>query len=119
MKISALALAAALVASPAAAQEIDYAPGALGYAALKAGDLATAERQLRTSNADANDPARLINLGQVLARQGRHAEAADLFRRARALQDSELVLANGDVIGSREAARQALRSMPNLRLSSR
>ena len=119
MRFPALLLATALFAAPASAQEMDYAPGALGYAALKAGDLSTAERQLRTSPADANDPARLINLGQVFARQGRHAEAADLFRRAKTLEDSELVLADGAVMSSREAARRALRAIPDVRFSSR
>lgn len=123
MKALALGFALALVAAPAAAQErgeLDYRLGALGYDALVSGDYATAEKQLR--NADpmiADDPARLINLGQVLARTGRLAEAAELFRRAKALEDGEVVLANGEAIGSREAARRALRSLPDVRYSSR
>ena len=123
MKTLALYLAASLLAVPAAAQpagEMDYAPGSLGYDALIRGDLAKAEIQLRSDRTvDANDPARLLNLGQVLARTGRIAEAADVFRRAKAMEDGELVLADGSAISSREAARRALRSLPEARFSSR
>lgn len=98
-------------AAPSAAQEqeIGYPAGSLAYNAMVNGDYARAEQQLRRSKQVArNDPARLINLGQVLAKTGRTAEAANLFAQAMQGEEIELVLADGRVMSSREAARLAL-----------
>ncbi|WP_324807365.1 tetratricopeptide repeat protein [Sphingomonas sp. LY29] len=109
-------LAVMLAVPPAAAQtpakgEVNYPQGSLGYDALVSGNLEAAELQLRTSQIDRSDPARLINLGQVYAKTGRYAEAEKMFEAAMAAQDVELVLASGRVIGSRAAADKALTRM--------
>jgi len=103
-------------AVPCAAQdrEIGYPAGSLAYNAMVDGDYARAEQQLREDNrVDRNDPARLINLGQVLAKTGRASEAAILFAQAMRGEDIELVLADGRVMSSREAARRALETVKN------
>ena len=66
-----------------------------------------------------NDPARLINLGQAYARTGRTAEAAQLFLTAMESRDQiDLILADGKVMNSREAAKQALAKLQS-RVASR
>lgn len=112
------ALAAA--AQPAAPAELDYAPNSLAYSALVHGDLAAAEKQLRASQADnGNDGAWLLNYGQLLARQGRVNEAREVFRRVANAPDSEVVLASGQVIGTREASRLAARRLTSQALTAR
>jgi Tfp pilus assembly protein PilF len=114
---------AAGVGTPALAEErgeIGYELGALGYDALIAGDYSTAETQLRARKGVAkNDPARLINLGQVLAQTGRVAEAERMFRRASEADEVELILADGSRVSSWEAADKALRSLRASRVASR
>ena len=123
MKKLCLALAALLLPAGVAAEpkgEVDYARGALGYDALMSRDLPTAEAQLRESRGVFwNDPARLINYGQVKARTGRTDEAAALFRHAMSVDDVELVLADGTVMSSRDAASTALKRLRPIQLSSR
>lgn len=108
-------IGAAMLASPAAAAdpgEIGYPKGALGFNALVEADYSTAESQLRAKNRVArNDPARLINLGVVLARTGRSDQAARLFERAMEAEEVELILANGEQLSSREVARRAMRAL--------
>lgn len=113
--IGIVALGAA-IAAPAMAQtagEIGYARGTLGYDAIVAGDLGTAEAQIETArDIDAADPARLINLGYIHMRTGRTQTAQRLFEAARdSARPAMLVLANGEVISSREVARRALSRM--------
>ncbi|NVD27881.1 hypothetical protein HUO14_08195 [Parasphingorhabdus flavimaris] len=113
-----------LVATPALAEtpsgEIGYAKGALGYDALVAGDNQTALTQLEAADGvSANDPARLINLGQAYKRVGRAGDAAQMFRAAMNSNRSfDLVLANGTVVNSRKAAKLALSEM-NTSLAAR
>lgn len=115
-------IGAAVLACPAAAAdpgEIGYPKGSLGFNALVEADYSTAESQLRAKNRVArNDPARLINLGVVLARTGRSDQAARLFERAMEAEEVELILANGEQLSSREAARRAMRAL-NLSLLDR
>jgi NACalpha-BTF3-like transcription factor len=54
------------------------------------------------------DVARSINLGVVLAKLGRTEEAERRFQRVIVQDDVELVLADGQTIGSQDAARRAL-----------
>lgn len=125
MMMKTVFLALGLMAAPAVAQsggEIDYPAQSLGYEALAgSGDYALAEAQIRADRSVLeDDPARLINLGQVMAHTGRSREAAALFRRAMAEGEVDLILADGRVMNSRDAAELALRRMrPEPRLSSR
>ncbi|AMK18506.1 MULTISPECIES: hypothetical protein [Sphingobium] len=56
----------------------------------------------------ANDPARLINLGNAYAGLGRMKDAREAYVAARFAPESALVLANGTEASSREVARRAL-----------
>ncbi len=106
-----LAAIAAVSATGASAQppEIGYPRGALAAEAIAAADYARAEAQLRNEfRIPDDDPARLINFGHVLAKTGRLADAARMFEEAAAAEDVELILKDGRIIGSREAARRAL-----------
>lgn len=107
------ALGLAALSAPALAQnsgEIGYARGSLGYDAIVSGDLRTAEAQIENArDIDAADPARLINLGYIHMRTGRIQTARRLFEAARdSARPEMLVLANGEVIGSRDVATRAL-----------
>lgn len=101
------ALAGAAVAQPSG--EIGYPQGSLGYDALVNANYTSAERQiLADSRVAKNDPARLINLGQIYAKTGRTDEAIKVLEQAMRAEEMELILANGEVVGSRQAARRAL-----------
>lgn len=109
MMFSAVLIAACAIPAVAAPAEIGYPRHSLGYAAMMARDYITAERQLRAqADIDANDPARLINLGTLLIQTGRQAEGAGLLEQARKGEDIELVLGNGRTMWSRDVARRAL-----------
>ncbi|WP_417620138.1 tetratricopeptide repeat protein [Parasphingorhabdus sp.] len=115
-KIIGIAAGMMLMGAPAIAQEsgeIGYAKGALGYDALVAGDNEIALQQLEMAEkVDANDPARLINLGQVYVRMGRTGDAARMFMAAmQSDRNFDLVLSNGTVVNSRDAADQALQNL--------
>lgn len=95
--------------------ELEYRSGDLAYHSLVTGDLARAERQLASSRSKyTSDPAWLLNYGYLLGRSGRVNEAAEILRIVRSAPDTEVVLASGEVIGTREASR---RSLTRLRLS--
>ena len=96
-------------AEPTLVGEEAYPQTAIGYDALVAGDHERAVRDMLSGNVSRHDPAFLLNLGQAYARSGRVSEARDLFRlAARKREDVDLVLADGRVINSKLAARQAL-----------
>ena len=65
-----------------------YAPDPLAAAAIQQGDLARAEALLNDRRLDADDPVRLINLGDVYWLSGRQDEAVAAWRRALASRDS-------------------------------
>ncbi len=114
LSILAAAGLVAVTAAPAGAEqaEIGYPKGSLAYKAIVTADYVRAESQLNKEvRIPRDDPARLINHGQVLAKTGRLAEAATLFRKAMAADEIELILADGRVMSSREAARRALQSV--------
>ena len=105
----ALAACAGSSAQTAGLNEIGYAPGSLGFAAIMHQDWKKAEAQLTSSEVDAADPARLLNLAHVYRKTGREAEAQRIYRRLAAQPNHFLVeLANGDVASTRELARQGL-----------
>lgn len=116
--VSAVIVAFGVFAAPALAapdqSEIGYKEGALGYAALTGGDYRAAEDQLnRLDGVEKDDPARLINLGQVYAKTGRFEEARRAYIAAMKSDRSfDVVLADGRVVSSREAARMALARLP-------
>ncbi|SIN64296.1 hypothetical protein SAMN02745824_1372 [Parasphingorhabdus marina DSM 22363] len=124
LKILGIATGLMMTATPASAEsdkgEIGYAKGALAYDALMAGKNEVAvERLEQAKYVQANDPARLINLGQAYARTGRMGDAAVMFQSAiNSNRSLDLVLSDGTVINSRDAARLALRNLNN-RVASR
>lgn len=113
----AIALGASAIGGTAMAQsaqgEIGYARGSLGYDALRANDLRTAEIQIESAQGiAADDPARLINLGYIHMRTGRIQSAQRLFEAVRDHRTNVMLeLANGEVASSRDVARRALARM--------
>src|SRR3546814_14508827 len=57
----------------------------------------------------ANDPARLINLGNAYAGLGRMNDAREAYKSARYAPEGMLVLADGSEASSRDIARKAMR----------
>ncbi len=99
-------------AAPDSLQEVGLPNGRLAAAALEAGDFAKAERRLTVVRPDAaNDPARIINLGNAYAGMGRMADAHREYTNALYAPDSMLVLANGQEESSRSIARRALHKL--------
>jgi len=100
----------ALAQSGNATSEVGYASGALGVSALLQGDNARAEAQLASmTGVKSNDPARLLNLGEVYRRTGRIASAAAAFRAARDYAHPfDVELADGTVMSTRQVAEIAL-----------
>ena len=91
-------------------QPVEPAEVDVAYSELAAGMPAAAEARIEANRAlDAQDPARLINLGAAYAAQGRTAQAEAMFKAA-ILSDRqyELELADGRWVDSRAAARMAL-----------
>lgn len=83
--------------------------GRLAAGAIVSGDFQRALNRLEQARPDgANDPARLINLGNAYAGLGRMKDAHDAYRAARFAPDSLLVLANGTEESSRSIAHRAL-----------
>ena len=119
MKTLLVALSGAfLVSAPAAAAQFgpvnDPAPG---YSSLMKSDYSSAEREIRASNVSEYDPARSINLGIALAKQGDRAGAAKEFNRVLLEEDVEMVVANGQTAMSHDVARRALAALKNGPLS--
>lgn len=96
-------------AEPTLSGEVAYPQKAIGYDALIAGDNERAISDMLSGNVSRHDPAFLLNLGQAYARIGNVSKARELFRiAARKREDVDLVLADGRVMNSKLAARQAL-----------
>lgn len=101
--------ASAATAASAQAVESGYARGTLAVAAIDRGDWARAEQLLTDVRLDADDPARLINLGQVYWEQGRHGEALSAWRRALAsTRHFEVETLSGRTVSTAQIAREAL-----------
>lgn len=106
-----ITLALAAVPSMAAAQAVEdgYPRGSLAVAAIERGDWARAEALLNTSEIDRNDPARLINLGEVYRRTGRTGEALAAWRQALASnRHVEVETLSGRWVSTQDIAREAL-----------
>lgn len=89
--------------------ETAYPAAAIGYEALAQGNNEQAIQDMLDGSISRHDPAFLLNLGQAYARTGRLAEARELFRKAAKKRENiDLVLADGRIISSKMAARQAL-----------
>jgi len=89
--------------------ETAYPAAAIGYEALAQGNNEQAIQDMLDGSISRHDPAFLLNLGQAYARTGRLAEARELFRKAAKKRENiDLVLADGRIISSKLAARQAL-----------
>lgn len=100
-----------LCATMASAQTVEtgYARGSLAVAAIERGDWARAERLLTDPRLNANDPARLINLGQVYWATGRQGEALSAWRRALASPNQfEIETLGGRTVSTADLAREAL-----------
>ena len=83
------------------------------------GDYASAEQQIRESNVSKYDPARALNLGFIYAKTGRADKAAKQFRRVLMADDQDLILANGELVSSHEAARRAIGALQTAELNKR
>ena len=96
-------------AQPTMNIETAYPKGSIGYEALVKGDNARAVSQiLASAQVSRHDPAKLLNLGHAYARLDRMDEASALFTVVMQSRDSvDLVLADGSVMNSKEAARKA------------
>lgn len=96
-------------AEPTMNIETAYPKGSIGYEALVKGDNERAVSQILTSaQVSRHDPAKLLNLGRAYARLGRMDEASALFNIVMQSRDSvDLVLADGSVMNSKDAARRA------------
>ena len=106
-------LPALLLSAPATAQFSSVNDPAPGSASLIGSDYATAEREIRAADVSKYDPARSMNLGIALAKQGNKADAAKQFNRVLMEADVEMLVANGSSVMSHELARRALASLQN------
>lgn len=108
--------AAALTPGLASAQDAavqgnsDLVKGVVGQDVLQTGNLDAAivklEAECRKTD---NDPALLINLGQAYARSGDFESAEASFIKARdSRKRYDILLANGEVMSTRAAAKEAL-----------
>lgn len=93
--------------------EIGYAEGSLGFSAIMKGDYSKAIDQIEHDNQEApDDPAKLINLGHAHAQLGETVQAKRYYEAALTTKKSfDLILADGRIMNSREAARKALRQI--------
>lgn len=96
-------------AEPIGVVEVGLPDGRLAASALTSGDFTRAVRRLSAVRPDAaNDPARLINLGNAYAGMGRMMDAKAAYAAARYAPESMLVLADGSEASSRDIAVRAL-----------
>ena len=118
--LAALGLAATGTAASSQSVEDGYPRGSLAVAAIERGDWIRAEQLLNGPLVDRDDPARLINLGQVYLRTGRQAEALAAFRAA--LDSSRHVdvgTLSGRFVSTRQIAREALARYQTAQLGTR
>jgi Flp pilus assembly protein TadD len=112
MIFAALPAAALLASAPASAAQLgSYNDPAPGASSLMRSDFSNAEREIRGAKVDASDPARAINLGIALAKNGQRDEAAKLFNSVLAQADVQMVVADGETLSSHQVAERALQSL--------
>jgi hypothetical protein len=111
--IVALPAAMLLLPAPAVAQFAQVNDPAPGYSSLLSSDYSAAEREIRSANVSKFDPARSMNLGIALAKQGRRDDAAKQFNRVLLEADVEMVVADGKTAMSHDLAHYALASLQN------
>lgn len=92
-------------------QEIEYPKGALGVQAMLNGDYGTAEKQLQDSRVAERDPGRLINLGVIMTKTGRHQAAALHFQQVLQEDAVDLILSDGRTASSHDIAWMALKQL--------
>ncbi len=112
LKLAALAglsLSASAIAAEAPTTETGLEPGRLAVAAIERGDYARAETLLTDNRMNAEDPARLINLGEVYWRTGRQGQALSTWRRALASPNHyQVETMGGRALSTADLAREAL-----------
>lgn len=108
LALATVSLSACAANRTAPIAETGYAPGALAVAAIGRGDWARAEHLLTAGRGEEDDPARLINLGEVYWQTGRRGEALALWRRALAAGPAEVETAGGRWVTTDQLAREAL-----------
>jgi len=102
-----------LSAAPLAAQQpvtvTGHGADPLAVAAIQQGDLARAEALLTDRRLDADDPVRLINLGDVYWLSGRQSDAVAAWRRALASRNQyDVETVGGRLLSTDQIAREAL-----------
>lgn len=110
LALTALSLSACAANRMAPIAETGYQPGALAVAAIERGDWTRAEQLLTDpTRGSAEDPARLINLGEVYWRTGREGEALGAWRRALASDAHfDVETMGGRTLSTVQLAREAL-----------
>lgn len=111
--LAALPAAGLLCAAPAAAQLASTNQPAPGYSSILKSDYSAAEREIKKADVSPYDPARSINLGIAMAKTGRAAEAAALFRSVLNEENVEMVVASGHTAMSHDVAYRALAALDN------
>jgi Flp pilus assembly protein TadD len=120
--LAAITLSACATNQPGMLVEQGYDRGALGVAAIDRGDWASAEAQLMALHGvEADDPARLINLGKVYMETGRPALALSAWRLALASNKHfDVETRDGRVVSTAELAQVALAQHdPGIRTAAR
>ena len=107
-----------LIPAPAVAQFAQVNDPAPGSSSLLSSDYASAEREIRAANVSKYDPARSINLGVALAKQGRKDEAAKQFNRVLLEADVEMVVADGKTVMSPGQGAYIAYALPRYALAS-
>jgi Flp pilus assembly protein TadD len=105
----------AAIAALASVAAVASGPADTAYAskAIAAGQLADAEHALKpASYADAQDPARLINLATVYVQTQRFDKARATLQQVGQLPDETLLLAGGVSYSSRNIAKAMLNRLP-------
>ena len=107
--LGALFLPASAIAAQPTATITVHAADPVAVAAIRQGDLARAEAILNDGRLDADDPVRLINLGDVYWLSGRQREAVMAWRRALASPNQyDVETAGGRLLPTYAIAQEAL-----------